>query len=136
MTCDQSHLQPAAHFGVMSRPMLARGSIVKSVKSHSAKTVLRKRHFPIHAGEKPFSCKYCSYSSNRIDTLKSMQSMRFYPTHSGTLRQHELTHTEEKPFKCNQCSYSANRYRTLTIELNELPFLCFCRCFCICPGVR
>ena len=116
-------------------------------KLFSQKSTLKK-HFLIHAGGKPFSCKCCSYSRNRVDTLKShvfqhtgekshqCNQCDFTPTHSVTLIQHELTHTEEKPFKRNQCSYSANRFRTLTIALNELPFLSFCRCYCICPGIR
>ena len=56
-------------------------------KDFSRKAEL-KRHFPIHSGEKKFTCEECKKGFFRKDDL---------PVH---LR----CHTEEKPFICEICS--------------------------------
>ena len=58
-----------------------------SVTKLSKRIVIIKRHFRIHAGNKPYQCSQCNKHFSNISNLKRYVRM----------------HTGEKPYQCSHC---------------------------------
>ena len=113
----------------------ARNMIVHSAKNHLVKVCSHfstkqtghlREHFMKHAGEKPYQCNQCEYTST-----KSSHLQRHKRTHSGEkphrctmcefssittghLKEHMMTnHSGEKLHKCNQCNFTCTISRNL-----------------------
>ena len=136
VTCAPIPLRVEVAFTITRKPTVeARNMIVHSAKNHLVKVCSHfstkqtghlREHFMKHAGEKPYQCNQCEYTST-----KSSHLQRHKRTHSGEkphrctmcefssittghLKEHMMTnHSGEKLHKCNQCNFTCTISRNL-----------------------